>query len=477
MAEIPMSKILIVDDDASLLAAFEQILAEQGHQVRTAVRGEEALVCIQQDKPELVVMDIRMPGMAGLEVLRRIRAQDRRLPVIIMTGYATAETAIEATQLGAFDYHIKPLEPVDILHSIDAALERGQMMTRRVEFDSDVDQSADDMIIGQSRGMREVFKAVGRVAATDASVLLRGETGTGKELVARAIYQHSLRAGGPLVVVNCVAIPETLLESEFFGHERGSFTGAEKRRIGKFEQADGGTLFLDEIGDMPVGLQAKLLRVLQDGKFERVGGSETVRVNVRILAATHCNLEADVKKGRFREDLYHRLRVFTIDLPPLRERKEDIPSLSQYFIRKYALELGSEPQVLSSEAMELLCAYPWNGNVRELQHAIQRLLIQAGGYPIHPDDIKRALENVSGLPSAGRESAQGEDALRKLIENYIQTQPGEELFSRFMETVEKNLIEASLRLTKGNQTHAAKLLGMPRPTLKSKIDKYGLVEE
>ena len=370
-----MSKILVVDDDAGVLAAFDQMLVGLGHRVKTVTRGEAALEVLKKDRPDLIIMDIRMPGMSGLETIQQIKKTDARLPVIIMTGYTTADIAIEATKLGAFDYHLKPLVPEEILQSIEKALERGELMNREVELDAQPTSSAGDAIIGQGKSMREVYKAIGRVATTDASVLIRGETGTGKELVARAIYQHSLRSRAPLVIVNCVAIPETLLESELFGFEKGAFTGAEKRRIGKFEQAAGGTIFLDEIGDMPLGLQAKLLRVLQDGTFERIGGNETIPVDVRVIAATHHNLEADIAKGVFREDLFHRLAVFTIDIPALRDRREDIPQLAAFFLRRFAAELEIEPPRLPKDAVDALCAYPWPGNVRELQHCIQRAII------------------------------------------------------------------------------------------------------
>ena len=384
-----MSRILVVDDDPSVLAAFEQVLVEQDYEVTTASRGAAALEFLEVGQPDLIVMDIRMPGLSGLETFARIRKTHPKLPVIIMTGFATMETAIEAMQLGAFDYHVKPLNPEEILRSIDSALECVRLMARQVRLDSEQTPSPEeDAIIGQSRAMQEVYKAVGRVAATDAAVLIRGETGTGKELVARAIYHHSLRANAPLVVLNCAAIPEPLLESELFGHERGAFTGADNRRIGKLEQGNGGTLFLDEIGDMPLGTQAKLLRVLQDKSFERVGGGETMRVDLRILAATNRDLENAIAKGQFRQDLYHRLKVFCIEIGPLRERMEDVPRLAAYFLDKFSRELSIERPLLAPEAVELLCRHTWPGNVRELEHCIHRVLIftprvshTGGGHP------------------------------------------------------------------------------------------------
>ena len=468
-----MSRVLVVDDDPSVLTAFERMLTDEGHVARLATRGEEALALIEKERPDLVVMDIRMPGISGLEAVRRIREIDPRLPVIIMTGYATTETAIEATKLGAFDYHLKPLDPEDILRSIDLALDRGRQMRRRVGMDAEPASGAEEIIIGQSRSMREVYKAIGRVAETDAAVLIRGETGTGKELVARAIYQHSRRARAPLVVVNCVAIPETLLESEFFGFEKGAFTGAEKRRVGRFEQANGGTIFLDEIGDMSAALQAKLLRVLQEKSFERIGGSETIAVDARVLAATHRDLEVDIVAGRFREDLYHRLKVFTIDLPPLRERREDIPRLSNYFIRRFAQELKVDAPAPGPESMQTLSEHSWPGNVRELQHCIQRAMILSGGYPINAEEMRRAIALAApgvGLPSGATE----EERLRSIIREHLKAHAGEPVHSRFLEMAERILLAEALGLTKGNQTHAARLLGMPRPTLKARLDKYSL---
>jgi len=468
-----VSKVLVVDDDPSVLSAFEQLLTGEGYRVETLARGEAALDSLQRERPDVVVMDIRMPGMTGLETFRRIKQLAPKLPVVIMTGYATATTAIEATKLGAVDYCLKPLDPAEILQCLTKALERGRLMTQPVELDSNEEWTANDVIIGQSRCMQEVYKAIGRVAATEASVLIQGETGTGKELVARALYQHSLRAQQPLIVVNCAAVPETLLESEFFGFEKGSFTGAERQRVGKFEQANGGTVFLDEIGDMSVALQAKLLRVLQERTFERIGGSAPIPVDVRVLAATHYDLAADRAKGRFREDLYHRLSVFTIRLPPLRERLEDLPRLVAYFAHRFAKEAGIEVPALSPEVMAVLGAHAWPGNVRELQHCIQRAMIVSGGYPIQPDDMRRAMDQThskAALPSAAGEAA----ALRTMAGAYVKAHAGENVYDGFMEMAESQLLAEVLQLAGGNQTHAAKLLGIPRPTLRARMDKHGL---
>ena len=468
-----MNTILVVDDDASVLAAFERFLGDQGYRTVLASRGEEALARLPSEAPDVVVMDIRMPGLSGLETARRIREIAPRLPVIIMTGHATTDTAIEATKLGAFDYQLKPLDPEDMLRCIEAALERRRLMTCRVELDPDPAAGGDDAIVGQSRGMRDVYKAIGRVADTDATVLIRGETGTGKELVARAVYQHSRRAQAPLVVVNCVAIPEPLLESAVFGHEKGAFTGAEKRHIGKFEQANGGTLFLDEIGDMPLALQGKLLRVLQERTFERLGGAETIPVDVRILAASHRDLEADVAAGRFREDLYHRLRVFTIDIPALRDRKEDIPRLAAYFVRETAGELGTEAPGLPGPVLDVLTAHTWPGNVRELQHCVQRAMILSGGYPIDAAEMQRAIaQSTSATSREDRDG--GAHLMAGPVRDFLKAHTGPAAYDDFMAEAEKALLQEALRLTHGNQTHAARLLGMARPTLKARMDRFDL---
>jgi len=470
-----MNEILIVDDDKNILSAFEQLLTEQGYAVRKALHGQEALSLLSDRRPDLIIMDIRMPGLSGLETLGRVKEIDRRLPVIVITGHGTMETAVQATKLGAVDYHLKPLNPAEILDSIANALESVRLMERRVELDGEAAAEQGDLIVGRSKCMREVYKSVGRVAETDATVLIRGETGTGKELVARAIYQHSLRAAAPLVVVNCVAIPDTLLESEFFGHEKGSFTGAERKKIGKFEQADGGTIFLDEIGDMPLSTQAKLLRVLQDRSFERVGGSERVTVDVRIIAATNRDLEDAIQQGQFREDLYHRLRVFTIHLPPLRERREDIPRLATYFVERFSVEMGVDKPVLTDEAASELCAHPWPGNVRELQNCIQQAVILTRGYPIRSQHILKALSTIAdadGTPPV--EASSRFEALDQLIKDYLRTYQGCAAHPEFLETAERLLLSEAMRLHKGNQTHAARFLGLARPTLKAKLDKYGL---
>lgn len=468
-----MSKILVVDDDKHILDAFEQVLTERGYEVSQARHGREALDLLQAERPSVVIMDVRLPGMSGLEALARIRECDAKLPVIIITGHGTMETAVEAMKLGAVDYHLKPFNPQEILKSIEYALESVRIMNRPVTMDEEGASAESDVIVGHSGCMRDIYKSIGRVAETDATVLVRGETGTGKELVARAIYQHSRRAQAPLVVVNCVAIPETLLESEFFGHEKGAFTGAHRRKIGKFEQADKGTIFLDEIGDMPLNTQAKLLRVLQERAFERIGGRTKVSVDVRVIAATNRNLEKAITEGQFREDLYHRLRVFTIDVPPLRSRIEDIPRLASYFVEMFSQHSGTGKPVITPEAMELLCGYNWPGNVRELQNCIQQAVILSQGYPVLPHHITKVLNATIYKTETIRETPKYEE-LASLLRNYLVSYHGPSAHTEILETVEKTLIAEALRMKKGNQTHAARLLGMARPTLKAKLDRYDL---
>ena len=405
-----MGHILIADDDAQLRQSFEKILTAEGHTVKTASSGETAIALVKAAVPDLVIMDVRMPGMSGLEAFRAIHEIEPKLPVIIMTAFGTTETAIEATKMGAFEYVLKPFEIPDILALISQALEAGRCMRSRVELDVAPDTTAADAIIGRSKPMQEVYKAIGRVAPTDATVLIRGESGTGKELVARAIYQHSLRSAKPFLIINCVAIPETLLESELFGYEKGAFTGAINRRVGKFEQAHGGTVFLDEIGDMPFSIQAKILRLLQERSIERLGGREPIPVDVRIIAATNRDLEAALAQGRFREDLYYRLKVVTLWLPPLKERAQDITQLAEYFLARFAKEMVMGNPGTTAEARLLLQNYQWPGNVRELSNAMQKALIFSRGYPIHPEDISRAiggesLGQGSGRPAGGRDCA------------------------------------------------------------------------
>ncbi len=386
-----MSTVLIIDDDDQLRKSFDKLLTEEGFTVESAASGEEGLNIVRKNVPDLVILDMRLPGMNGLETFEAIHEIEPKLPVVIMTAYGTTETAIEATKMGAFDYILKPFEIPDMLVVIGQALEAGRFMRSPVDMDGMPHEASKEALIGRSKAMQDVYKAIGRVSPTGATVLIRGESGTGKELVARAIYQHSLRANKPFLVINCVAIPETLLESELFGYEKGSFTGATHRRVGKIEQAHGGTVFLDEIGDTPSSIQAKILRLLQEKSIERLGGRDTISVDVRIIAATNRDLEAALAQGRFREDLYYRLKVVTIWLPPLRGRPGDIPQLIEYFLLRHAEETGIDNPGITRDAMDMLNSYSWPGNVRELANTLQKSLIFNRGGPLGPDDIAQSI--------------------------------------------------------------------------------------
>jgi DNA-binding NtrC family response regulator len=458
---------VVVDDDPGVLEAFEQLLLESGHHLELMANGNEALRSCESAAPDLVITDLCMPGINGLELVRALRARWPRLPVILMTGHGTMETAIEATKLGAFDYYLKPFDPQSMLDAVDRSLECGRLMGRHVELNPRDAADNRDAIIGASRPMQEVFKAIGRVAATNATVLIRGESGTGKELVGRAIYQHSNRASAPLLTINCAAIPETLLESELFGYERGAFTGAATRKIGKFEQADGGTLFLDEIGDVSPAFQAKLLRVLQERRWQRVGGTETIGADVRIITATNRPLEQAIKAGQFREDLLYRLNVVSIVLPPLRDRPEDIAPLAVYLLARFARELGIAPPTLTDEAIEVLAREPWPGNVRQLENCLYRALVFAGGHPLTHADIERHLDRDPAKPheSAGFSRA----AVRQLARDYLGGYGGARAYEDFQRLVDLELLAEALERTRGNHTHAAKLLGISRPTLYAKL--------
>ncbi len=468
-----MAKILVVDDERNVLRAFEDILAARGHAIVCTSGAEEAMRRLKEADFELVILDICLPGMSGLDALAKIRQIQPALPVVVMTGQGTTDTAIEATKRGAFDYHLKPFEPEEMLQTIAKALEAARLMKGRLALNPETAVVESDAIVGRSPPMQQLYKAIGRVAATGATVLIRGESGTGKELVARAIYQHSPRSKMPLVVVNCAAIPDTLLESELFGYEPGAFTGAMTRRIGKFEQADGGTIFLDEVGDIPLLVQAKILRTLQDGTFQRLGGNETLRSDVRVLSATNRDLEGAIAAGGFREDLYHRLNVVTLQLPPLRERRDDIPILIDYFSSRYARAAGIERPPLAQNALDALMNHSWPGNVRELEHLIQRLMIFAGGYTIQAHDLPWTLR-VDPQAPAGAASPSTDEQWLNLIRAHLTSYSGDHACEELLEKIEKFLIVEALRRSQGNQTHAARLLGLPRPTLHARMQKYGM---
>jgi len=468
-----MERILIVDDDQSMRYSLNRMLEGQGLQLSLAKNGPEALERFEQDRPDLVVMDIKMPGRSGLEVLREIKEKDPKALVILMTAFGTTETAIEAMKYGAFDYILKPFDIPQMRGLVERALEVSRMMKKIVSLpDREKGEAAEETLVGSSPAMQQTYKMIGQVAPTEVTVLLRGESGTGKEMVARAIYHHSRRGDRTFLPVNCAAIPETLLESELFGHEKGAFTGALTRRIGKFEQCHGGTLFLDEIGDMTPATQAKILRVLQDRQFERLGGSERITVDVRVIVATNKDLEKAIREGSFRQDLYYRLKVVTLHLPPLRDRKEDIPELVRYFLQRFRGDINREVGDISPRALERLMRYHWPGNVRELENTVKRALVMAKGHTLLAEDF--LLEGVdAGMGPA--EHLDLEERLQKLMEPVFKEllevsrrNPGADLMSE----LEKILTKRALQETKGNQVQAAILLGISRNTLRSKIERY-----
>ena len=467
-----MNSILIIDDDDQLRNSFKKLLAEEGYKVESAASGEAGLNIVNNESLDLVILDMRLPGMNGLETFKIIHRIEPKLPVIIMTAYGTTETAIETTKLGAFDYILKPFDIPDMLKLIRLALSASRFMRSPVDMDTIPEESSRDAIVGRSTEMQEIYKAIGRVSPTDATVLIRGESGTGKELVARAIYQHSLRADKPFLVINCVAIPETLLESELFGYEKGAFTGAAHRRVGKIEQAHEGTVFLDEIGDMPINLQAKILRLLQEKSIERLGGREKIRTDVRIIAATNRDLEEAISAGRFREDLYYRLKVVTIWLPPLRERQSDIPVLADYFLSRFSAEKGISNPGITCEAKTIFSKHPWPGNVRELANTIQKALIFNRGAPLSLEDIIQIKNEKSHAGDSMDEN--GDAPLRQWLRKELTTRSGENVFDSCIDSIASLIISEALNICEGNRSRAAKLLGLSRPTIHSKIEKYRL---
>jgi nitrogen regulation protein NR(I) len=464
-----MKRILVVDDEKGVCYSFKKILGRHGYDVITALSGMEAIEKAVEDPPDLVILDISMPDLDGLEALRRLKATNPCLTVIMMTAYNTPERAITAMKYGAYDYITKPFDNDQLISLVNKAIMAGNMSSPvALKEDDDTPAQDVDRIVGKSRVMLDIYKKIGQVAESDATVLLTGETGTGKELIARAIYQHSRRVNKPFLPVNCAAIPETLLESELFGHEKGAFTGANARRIGKFEQCNGGTMFLDEVGDMPLSLQAKLLRVLQDGHFQRVGGSELIKSDVRIIAATNKDLETLVSKGRFREDLYWRLNVINIKVPPLRERKDDIDLLIQYFIQRYNKELGREIKGISKETLRMFRNYHWPGNVRQLQSIIYRAMILSKGDIISFSEAEWLAQTRLKEKDSDIEKELS-DAISKLLHS------GEvDIYRKAVSMFEGLLVRKALELTGNNQAMAARLLGISRNTLR---DKMGPPEE
>jgi len=460
--------ILVIEDNVGTADSLRQVLEDEGHAVIAAATGGEGLALAAKRNCDVVLTDLKLPDLSGLDIVKRLRTVQAALPIILMTAHGTTDIAIEATRHGAFDYLLKPFEMPAMLHAIERALAASRLVSQPVEIGNVV--AGRDAIIGRSRAMQEIYKEIGRVAATTLTVLIRGETGTGKELIARAIYQHSDRVEKPFIAVNCAAIPETLLESELFGHEKGAFTGADARRIGRFEQADGGTIFLDEIGDMRPNTQAKLLRVLQEKTIQRLGGRDSLRIDVRILAATHRDLEAAMREKEFREDLFFRLNVVVIEIPPLRKRPEDIPDTVKYFLARYGAELGIKEPSIHAEALRFLQQQPWRGNVRELENAVRKALLMARGYPIGFEEASRACAGslASGLPG---------ESLASYVSELLASASRDEVanaHAALIEAAERELFSQAIQLAQGNQAKAARWLGISRFTMREKLSRFGL---
>jgi two-component system nitrogen regulation response regulator GlnG len=464
--------VLVADDEASIRFVLREALEEAGHEVVDVDSGEAAWKALAAERFEIAFLDIRMPEPTGLELLDRLRGIDSETAVVVITAQNALENAVEAMKRGALDYLVKPFQMVEVLALVQKA-QRTRALQREVRtLRRETGRTRPgERLVGRSQAILDVFKTIGRVAMREVAVLITGESGTGKELVARAIHQASPRASAAFVAVNAAAIPRDLLESELFGHERGAFTGATESRAGRFRDASGGTLFLDEIGDMPIDLQAKLLRVLQSGEVTSVGGRRPEKVDVRIVAATHRDLDALVREGRFREDLLYRLRVVPIHIPPLRERSEDIPVLAGHFASRYAAELGTEARWLSEETVEHLAGYAWPGNVRELENAIKRALVLTSHEVLAPEDFA-FLPGTSSAPAS--EGSSLEELVRRETRALLQEPDPTDVHRVLLERLERPILEMALAHTGGNQLRAAALLGINRNTLRKKISDLGI---
>jgi nitrogen regulation protein NR(I) len=481
-----MDKLLLIDDEADVRYSFGRIFDSPEIELTTASSGEEGLKLLPSIKPDLIIMDVRMGGITGMETLRRLRQMDAKVPVIMMTAYGTTQTAIEAMKLGAYDYLLKPFDVPKLKQIIASALNAARAMREVVSYQPLLESEDYDIgIVGRSEAMQNVFKLIGQLAGSAATALITGESGTGKELVARAIYHHSNRSDQPFVAINCAAIPENLLESELFGHEKGAFTGATSQRVGKFEQCNRGTIFLDEIGDMSLSTQTKILRVLQSGTFERVGGNQMVKVDVRVIAATNKPLEQAVTNREFREDLFYRLNVVRIQIPPLRERRDDVPLLINYFLKKIAQDLRETPKSISPDVIAAMVRYHWPGNVRELENVVRRATVVAKGDVILPADLPREISASPAPPAPAPELAPLAPSapapavpsdLASLVQQLFEW-ARQDRSLKIIPAVERELVIRALAETGGNQVQAARLLGITRATLRKRIDKFKIKQE
>jgi nitrogen regulation protein NR(I) len=469
-----MPTLLVVDDEPSILYFFRQAFCEPEVTLLTASSAAEGVETVIRDRPDVIILDIDLPDASGLDAFRRVHEIDTRIPVIFITGHGTTATAIEAMRLGAYEYLLKPLELDQLSDLVERAFEISRLMRVPAVISEGGEAKDDsDALLGRCPAMQEVYKAIGRVAPQDVTVLILGESGTGKELVARAIYHYSDRAKGPFLAINCAAIPETLLESELFGHEKGAFTGADRKRIGKFEQAAGGTLFLDEIGDMTPLTQTKILRVLQGQQFERVGGNESIKADVRVITATNRDLEKMVAEGTFRGDLYYRLNVYTIKLPTLRERGDDLPLLADHFVKWFSRDLKKDVRGLAPETMELLRAYPWPGNVRELQSVIKQALLQTTGPVVLPEFLPVGVRSHGKATGGSETVAFNFGDLTGFIQDQLHA-GSTGLYSDYQALTDRHLLTELLRHTGGNLSKAARILGITRATLRTKLNALGI---
>ncbi len=472
-----MPAILVIDDDPLIHHRIRRDFEESEVQVFSAQTAEEGLHALSGSLIDVVLLDVMLPDQPGLTTYGHIRDRHPQLPVIFITASDESDTVIEAMKLGAMDYLLKPLDQVEVRRLVACAIENHRLTDRRVTLNDQATASTDqpDVLIGRCPAMQAVYKAIGRVAPQNVTVLIQGESGTGKELVANAIYQHSLRANQPFLAINCAAIPENLLESELFGHEQGAFTGADRRRTGKFEQCDGGTLFLDEIGDMSTATQSKLLRVLQQQEFERVGGTETIRTNVRVVTATNRNLKQMVEEGRFRRDLFYRVNTIAIELPALRDRLSDIPLLLQHFLTQFSGQLNKPIDAISPRALDILMNYYWPGNVREFQSVLKYAMLHATGRVLIPEFFPETVRHWQPCPTQNQnaESPSTTTAWHDMIEGHIR-RGTENLHAEMTMQMEYNLIRSVLHHTCGNKLQAAKILGLSRQTLRNRMASLGI---
>jgi two-component system, NtrC family, response regulator AtoC len=474
-----MEKILIVDDDEGLIHFLSRFFSKQSYDVVACTDASSGLDMLAEAQFDLILLDYKMPGLSGLDTLKEIRKLQIKTPVIVMTAYGTTETAIEAMKRGAYDYLLKPFDRAELSRVVVDALEVNRLMKEVVSFPSElIKVSPTELkgmveIIGNHRKMQEVYKLIGQIAGKDVTVLITGESGTGKELVAGAIYHHSHRKDKPFLTVNCAAIPDTLFESELFGYERGAFTGAEHTHIGKLERCNGGTIFFDEIGDMSLPTQAKVLRVLQEGELERLGGTETIKVDTRTIAATNKNLEKAVKEGKFREDLYWRLKIISIQLPPLRERLEDIPALLDYFVGRFSKDYNKPVRYVADSAVHKLQSHSWPGNVRELKNCVRRAVLLSAGDVILDEHVKLEGDPHKVRETDGREQLPDKlkDKLAELVTHILRFS-NESVHANVIEVVEEMLISRALEECGNNQVRAAKMLGISRNTLRHRKKKY-----